>query len=84
MGIAITSDEVTEYYLLDIQHRWDVVYEDTVRTYQNGELSDWDLWQLCSSNKLPMYMTQRLYEELGFKPFSGFPLVKVDGSTHQD
>ena len=50
-----------------------------VDLYNSGELSDAQLWDALSSHHGPVTSAQAkiVYTELGYVPFSGYPLVRI-------
>jgi hypothetical protein len=55
-------------------HEWATRY--IIRAYALGVIDDFDLWELSNEALLEPVMTQ-VFERLGFKIWSGFPLQKI-------
>lgn len=56
----------------------DALVQLAVQMYQNGDVSDENLWRALSWERLPAAIARSIYERLGFKPFAGYPLQKVE------
>lgn len=56
----------------------DDIKEEIITDYKKGIIDDYTLWDILNDNFiLSSKSSSHVYKELGFKPFSGFPLVKL-------
>ena len=74
----------------DVRSWWWAVYlfraphlraEVIMRLYRQGRLEDVQLWRALSQDNrlLPASVARSVYEELGFRPFAGYPLQPLKG-----
>jgi hypothetical protein len=62
-------------YNLDQESRMQFI----VDTYTQGEITDWQLWDVLSNWRSPLSWSNAglVYTKLGYVSFSGYPLVKI-------
>ena len=46
--------------------------------YLGGSITDWQLWDVLGhqDSPIPFAEARKIYQDLGFKPFAGYPLTK--------
>lgn len=73
--------------MLDLRYRnwWPFLHRLSVerrckvvkRLYQQGRLTDWQLWDILSTHQSPIPCAEatQVYYDLGFRPHAGYPLT---------
>lgn len=65
----------SKLYNLDQESRMQFI----VSTYTQGEITDWQLWDVLSNWQSPLSWSgaAKVYTELGYVSFAGYPLVRI-------
>ena len=52
---------------------------DIIKAYNGKEITDEELWHLLSGPRpgIPVKVAGEIYRELGYQPFAGYPLQKI-------